>query len=109
MKIDEKNKQFKNEVKFWSKKLKVFPMDVKIQKMKHWGCCCSKTGELYFNSDLLFQRKELKTYVIVHELLHLKIPNHSKLFKAMLSLHLPDWKKLDKELNFTEDTSELSP
>ena len=101
MKIDEEIKEFKNEVKIWSKKLKVFPHDVKLEKMRKWGFCSSNRS-VHFNSSLLFKRKELQIYVIVHELLHLKIPNHGKLFQAVLSTHIPNWRKLDKELNFPE-------
>lgn len=102
MKIDEEIKKFKNEIKIWSKKLQVFPHDVKLGRMKQWGYC-SADKTIYFNSDLLFKRKELQTYVIVHELLHLKVPNHGKLFQALMSMHIPNWKELDKELNFMED------
>ena len=70
--------------------------------MKKWGCC-SSDGYVHFNTDLLFKRKELQIYVIVHELLHLKIPNHGKLFQSLMSLHIPHWRKLDKELNFTKE------
>jgi len=31
--------------------------------------------------------------VIVHELLHLKVPNHGKLFKSLLNSHCTDWRK----------------
>ena len=106
MKIDEKIQQFKNEIKIWSKKLQVFPYDIKLERMKQWGHC-SSDKVIYFNSDLLFERKELQIYAIVHELLHLKIPNHGKLFQALMNLHIPNWKDLDKELNFTKE--ELSP
>ena len=102
MKIDEKIKEFKNEIKIWSKKLQVFPYDVQLKRMKQWGCC-SSDGVVYFNTDLLFKRKEIQTYVIVHELLHLKIPNHGKLFQALMNLHIPHWKTLHKELNFTQE------
>jgi predicted metal-dependent hydrolase len=29
--------------------------------------------------------------VIVHELLHLLVPNHGKLFKSLMNAYLPDW------------------
>ena len=29
--------------------------------------------------------------MIVHELLHLSIPNHGKLFKSLMNAYLPDW------------------
>ena len=102
MKIDEQIKKFKNEVKIWSKKLQVFPRDVQLERMKKWGYC-SSDGVVCFNSDLLFKRKELQAYVIVHELLHLRVPNHGKLFQALMNLHIPDWKVLDAELNFAKE------
>ncbi len=98
MKIDQKIQEFKGEVKVWAKKLQVFPYEVRLKTMRNWGAC-SADGILYFNNALLFRRKELQTYVIVHELLHLKIRNHGKLFQALMSLHLKNWKELDKELN----------
>lgn len=74
--------------------------------MQTWGGC-SADRILYFNSDLLFKKKELQTYVIVHELLHLKIPHHNKLFYTLLNSYIPNWKTLDKELNFSETTEGL--
>ena len=101
MKIDEKIQRFKNEVKIWSRKLQVFPLDIKLVEMKKWGAC-SSDGVVYFNHDLLFKRKELQVYVIAHELLHLKISNHGKLFQALMNVYVPNWKVLDKELNFMQ-------
>ena len=31
------------------------------------------------------------------ELLHLRVPNHGKLFKALMNAHVPDWKTYDAE------------
>jgi hypothetical protein len=33
-------------------------------------------------------------FVIAHELLHLRVPNHGRLFKALLTTHIPNWRKL---------------
>lgn len=41
-----------------------------------------------FASDLLAQPDHVRREVIVHELLHLKVPNHGPLFRALLSAHL---------------------
>jgi len=54
---------------------------------------CSTNGLVSFSTQLLNESPEFGEYVIVHELLHLKIPNHSKLFKSILTAHLPDWKE----------------
>lgn len=34
-------------------------------------------------------------YVIVHELLHIRIPTHGRLFKALMSAHVPGWRELE--------------
>jgi predicted metal-dependent hydrolase len=44
-----------------------------------------------FHSDLLQETADFRQYVIVHELLHLQVPNHGKLFKILLSAFLPEW------------------
>ncbi len=37
--------------------------------------------------------------VIVHELLHLFVPNHGKLFKSLMKAHLPGWERVVRERN----------
>ena len=41
------------------------------------------------------QQPDFQDFVIAHELLHLRIPNHGKLFKALMTAQLPGWKKQD--------------
>lgn len=56
--------------------------------MKHkWGSC-SSAGRLTFNMELLRQPSDLRHRVIFEELLHLKVPNHSALFRALLRAYL---------------------
>ena len=45
---------------------------------------------LTFNSELLQQPAEFRARVIVEELLHLKVPNHRKLFEALLRSYLAE-------------------
>ena len=76
----------------WCIRLKVTPRQLRVQPMRHkWGSC-STLGTLAV--DLDEQSQEFQDYVIVHELLHLKVKNHGKLFKALLSVHLPNWREL---------------
>ncbi len=42
--------------------------------------------------------QDFQEYVIVHELLHLRVPNHGKLFRTLMLLYLPDWEDLAKRL-----------
>lgn len=46
-----------------------------------------------FASALLAEPEPFQRYVILHELLHLRVPNHGRLFKAYMSAYLPGWKE----------------
>ena len=59
---------------------------------RKWASC-STTGVITLAIDLAEQEPGFQDFVIAHELLHLRVPNHSKLFKALMSVHVPDWKK----------------
>jgi predicted metal-dependent hydrolase len=79
---------FKAEVQVWAQRMGVEPKEVHIRPMtRKWGSC-STTGRLSFNEELLTQPAEFRRRVIVEELLHLKVPNHGKLFKALLKSYL---------------------
>jgi predicted metal-dependent hydrolase len=54
---------------------------------RKWASCSSK-GRLTFNQDLLGQPASFRAEVIVHELVHLKVPNHGRLFRALVRAYL---------------------
>jgi predicted metal-dependent hydrolase len=54
---------------------------------RKWASCSSK-GRLTFNTDLLDEPASFRREVIVHELLHLKVPNHGKVFRSLLRAYL---------------------
>lgn len=56
---------------------------------RKWASC-SATGRVTFSHTLLSRPIAFQDYVIVHELLHLRIRNHGKLFEATLKAHLRD-------------------
>ena len=55
-----------------------------------WGSCSSKRS-LNFTWRLVMAPEEVIDYVVVHELVHLKIRNHSKAYWNMVSKILPDY------------------
>ena len=59
---------------------------------RKWGSC-STLGVITLLDDLAYQETGFQDFVIAHELLHLRVPNHGKLFKALLSTYAPDWGK----------------
>lgn len=52
-------------------------------------------GTITLASDLTERETEFQDFVIVHELLHFRVPNHGKLFKALMTAHLPNWREHD--------------
>lgn len=55
-----------------------------------WGSC-SAAGNLSFSWRLVIAPAEVMTYVVVHELCHLAVPNHSKAFWRQLEAACPGW------------------
>jgi predicted metal-dependent hydrolase len=55
-----------------------------------------------FNSELLRKDRKFQDYVIVHELLHLRVPNHGKLFKSLMRAHLGEWEQILIQVEHTE-------
>lgn len=79
---------FKTEVLTWAKRIGVIPKEIRVRPMKSKWASCSSNGRLTFNSDILQQPAAFRKEAIVHELLHLKVPNHGKLFKNLMSTYL---------------------
>ncbi len=62
-----------------------------------WGSC-SRRGSLTFSYRIIFLSPELRDYLIVHELCHLKEFNHSVRFWALVGKAIPHWKMLRRQL-----------
>ncbi len=69
---------------------------VRNQKTR-WGSC-SRHGVINFNYRLASMPDEVRDYVIVHELCHLKQFNHSKNFWDLVRQTVPDYKEIKKKL-----------
>ena len=93
---------FKNIVIEWANRIGVEPKEIHLRQMKNKWASLSEKGRLTFNTDLLKMHRKYCDYVIVHELLHMKVPNHGKLFKSLMYVFLPDWENLAREIGFQE-------
>lgn len=75
---------------------------VGIRDMRtRWGSCNYEKRKINLNTKLIEKSKYCIEYVVLHELAHLKYPNHGKRFYNYLLTHMPDyeWRKERLEEN----------
>ena len=78
----------KAEARHWATRIGVTLREVHVRPMPRKWASCSSSGRLTFSHDLLRQPAPFRTEVIVHELVHLKVPNHGRLFRALVRAYL---------------------
>ena len=90
--------EFKDAVKGWAVKLDVRTRSISLRPMKNKWASCSSKGNLNFNEELLALGKQIGNYVIVHELLHFRYPNHGRVWKSLMRAYLGDYEKIEGRL-----------
>lgn len=85
-------------VQQWADRIGVEVREVHLRNMRWKWASISTQGRLTLNTDLLNLPETLAEFVIVHELVHLLVPNHGKLFKGYMSAYLPDWEQRQSRL-----------
>lgn len=80
-------------------------MEVKNHRSQ-WGSC-APDGTLRFNWRLMMLPPEVVDMVVVHELSHLRVRNHSPDFWKVVGEHIPDYRELRKRLRELEKTLTL--
>lgn len=89
----ERSECLREEVGRWASRIGVRPETIYVQTMRKKWASCSPAGRIYFASDLIAEPPRFRDVVIVHELLHLRIQNHGKLFKSLLNSFVPRWEQ----------------
>src|SRR5258708_3920003 len=80
------------EVAAWAQRMGVVYSEVHFRPIRRKWASCSSRGRLTFDTSLLRQPAKFRAEVIVHELLHLRVPNHGKLFRSVVRAHLSAWR-----------------
>jgi predicted metal-dependent hydrolase len=84
----------------WERRLGVRVKAYFLQRMKtQWGSCNQPRGHIRINTELVKKPRDLLTYVVVHEMLHLLAPRHDERFVQLLDHHIPSWRAARDELN----------
>jgi hypothetical protein len=77
----------------------VAPTSVRVRLQRtRWGSC-SSAGGISLNAGLLFLAPDLVRYLLIHELSHMLVLNHSRRFWRAVERHEPDWRALDRRLS----------
>lgn len=66
--------------KYFGGRLQIAAIDYSINQNSRFGCCNLKTGKILISHRLAKMPDWVRDYVIVHELAHLIVPNHSRSF-----------------------------
>jgi predicted metal-dependent hydrolase len=90
--------EFNERVRHWAEKLGARVTSISVRPMTTKWASYSTTGRLTFDAFLLELSEDLQDYVIVHELLHCHAPNHGKLWKSLMRVHLGEYEQLEGEL-----------
>ena len=64
-----------------------------------WGTCNTTTGKIWLNLQLAKKPIECLEYVILHELVHLRVRNHGSEFVAEMNRYMQNWREIRKQLN----------
>lgn len=91
--IWQSKEEFKERVLHFARIIGVEVKSLYFRPMVNKWASCSTNGNLNFNAELLSLDKEIGDYIIVHELLHFKTPNHGKLWKSLMRAYLGDYRE----------------
>lgn len=70
-----------------------------FRRMKtRWGSCHTGKKKICLNIQLAEKPPAWLDYVIMHELTHLHVPDHSALFWEKMDRFYPDWRRIRKEM-----------
>ena len=84
----------------WEQILGVSVNKWEVKQMKTlWGSCNHRTRNIIFNLELIKKPIHCIEYIVVHELLHIKVRLHNEEYTALLTLYFPNWRLLKEELN----------
>lgn len=105
--ISERSRRMiEDKVKFYAKKMGVKFNKIFLRNSRKWGAC-SVGKNLSFNWQIACLPEDLAEYVIIHELAHLKVFNHSKEFWKLVSSLCPEYRQRQNGLKCFLSSNEI--
>ena len=89
---------FSKRIKFLASKYDFKYNNIAISNAKKRLGVCNQYNDIRINWRLILSPIEVIDYVIIHELVHTKIKNHSRIYWNSVNLILPNYKKMEKWL-----------
>jgi len=91
--IENASRHFAEKTAFWAGRLNVRPLKINIRDQKsRWGSCSSR-GNINYNWRIIMAPPEIMDYLVVHELCHMRIANHSSLYWELVAQFIPEYKQ----------------
>ncbi len=83
---------------FQQDRMGLFAKEMRLKKMKtRWGTCNHKEKRIWLSLMLIHESIEFINYVVIHELAHLAVPNHSAQFYEIVARYCPNYKSIMKD------------
>ena len=80
--------EFKSEVSKWADRIGVTYREIHLRSMRNKWASCSSKGRITFDPSLLDAPDNVRLEAVIHELLHLRYPDHGGMFRMMLNTYL---------------------
>lgn len=85
--------KLREQLGIYADRLNLKPTEVKVMEMdRRWGSCTPR-GAVYLNWRLIMAPIKIIDYLVVHELCHLSIPEHSPKFWNLVGSVITDYEK----------------
>ncbi|WP_238152101.1 M48 family metallopeptidase [Microbulbifer sp. A4B17] len=85
-------KRIQDRVKLFAPKVGVSPISVRVKDLGYRWASCSKANALSFHWKCMMAPLKIIDYIVVHELCHIHVKNHSDSFWNEVDKVIPDYK-----------------
>ncbi|MBF6986488.1 SprT family zinc-dependent metalloprotease [Cupriavidus sp. IK-TO18] len=87
------NEKLLQRVRHWERQTGLHSRDARIRHFQSRWASCDTDNVLEFHPRVMELASTVQDYIIVHELCHTVEKNHTKAFWALVTRHMPDWRR----------------